>query len=168
MTYCVSIDVGVKNLGLCVFDYETARVIHWENVSLVPNGRYIPAQNVQYVRDFVAKYHDYFELACSVVIERQMRCNMRIIEAVLQTLFYDRTTIVSPRSVKAHYRLATQNYRQNKAAAVDWATNFIAHNPSAFAPGVVAQFDVTKRDDMADSLLTLMYYLDTYSNQLGS
>ena len=53
MRYIVAIDVGIKNLGLCVFDLATCKFVFWNNVSLVPNGRYLPANNVQYVRDFV-------------------------------------------------------------------------------------------------------------------
>ena len=49
MRYIVAIDVGIKNLGLCVFDLATCKFVFWNNVSLVPNGRYLPADNVQYV-----------------------------------------------------------------------------------------------------------------------
>ena len=83
MGYIVAIDVGIKNIGLCAYDPKLEKFIHWENTSIVPHGRYIPALNVQYVRDFVAT-HDYlFNNASIVLVERQMRCNMRIIEAVL-------------------------------------------------------------------------------------
>ena len=53
MRYVIAIDVGIKNLGLCVFDFTTAKFVYWDNVSLVPNGRYLPCNNVQYVRDFI-------------------------------------------------------------------------------------------------------------------
>ena len=89
MSYVISIDVGIKNLGLCVFDFRNAKVVKWCNVSLVPSGRYIPANNVQYVRDFVAKHREYLDDAFVIIIERQIRCNMRIVEAVIQSMFYD-------------------------------------------------------------------------------
>ena len=51
---------------------------------------------------------------------------------------------------------------------MDWAKEFIARNPQAFNDGLVARAfsGVKKQDDLADSLLLVMYYLDTYSNQL--
>ena len=169
MRYVIAIDVGIKNLGMCVFDFGTAKFVFWNNISLVPNGRYTPANNVQYVCDFVARYESFFKEACCVLVERQMRCNMRIVESVLQTLFYDICTIINARSVKAHYNLGTKNYRLNKQRAVQWAGEFVTHNSTAFAPGVVDPFvQNNKKDDLADSLLLVTYYLDTYSNQLSN
>lgn len=169
MRYVIAVDVGIKNLGLCVFDFVTAKFVFWDNISLVPNGRYIPANNVQYVRDFIARYQSFFQEASCVLVERQMRCNMRIVESVLQALFFDICFVINARAVKAHYNLGTKNYRQNKQRAVQWAEKFVAHNPSAFTPGVTSAFEVQqKRDDLADSLLLVTYYLDTYSNQLSS
>ena len=167
MSYIIAIDVGIKNLGLCVFDFCTNTVVLWENVCLVPNGRYLPALNVRYVRDFVQKYRKWFDHAFMVLVERQMRCNMKVIEAVLQTMFFETCIVLSARAVKAHYNLCTNNYKTNKAAAVGWARTFMASNPQVFSPSVAEQFSAAKKlDDFADSLLLVMYYLDTYSNQL--
>lgn len=166
MSYVIAIDVGIKNLGLCIFDFNTAQVVEWDNVCLVPNGRYIPANNVQYVRNFVKRFEKYFENAFQVLVERQIRCNMRIIEAIIHTLYFDECIIISARSVKMHYNLSTKNYRANKQKAVKWATAFVDKNSTAFAPLVAYTFESsTKQDDLADSLLLVMYYLDTYSNQ---
>ena len=169
MSYVVAVDVGIKNLGLCIFDFRTTKIVLWENVTLVPSGRYIPAHNVQYVRDFVRKYEQYFQNAFQVIIERQMRCNMRIIEALIQSMHFDRCIVISARSVKAHYDLSTRNYRANKQKAVQWASNFVSQNPQVFLDDIRASYRAAKKqDDLADSLLMLMYYLDTYSNQLTS
>lgn len=167
MRYVIAVDVGIKNLGLCVFDFATAKFVFWDNVTLVPNGRYMPANNVQYVRDFVERYSNFFENAAHVLIERQMRANMRIVEALLQSMFFDNCTIINARSVKAHYGLSMKNYRLNKQRAVQWADIFVSQNPDAFQNGTTAAFErLHKRDDLADSLLLVAYYLDTYSNQL--
>ena len=169
MRYIVAIDVGIKNLGLCVFDFATAKFVFWDNVSLVPNGRYLPADNVQYVRNLVARYESFFNEAAVVLVERQMRCNMRIIEAVLQTLFYEKCVVINARNVKAHYNLGTKNYRLNKQRAVEWADAFVINNNTAFNNGVATPFAIKhKKDDLADSLLLITYYLDTYSNQLST
>lgn len=168
MAYVIAIDVGIKNLGICVFDFRKSKIVVWDNVSLVPSGRYLPALNVQYVREFVRKFDSYFSDAFQVLIERQMRCNMRIIEAVIQSMFYDICTVISARAVKVHYGLSTGNYRANKQKAVVWSKRFVTANVHAFDdPDLCGAFHVqVKQDDYADSLLLLMYYLDTYSNQL--
>ena len=168
MRYVVAIDVGIKNLGLCVFDFTAAKFVYWDNVSLVPSGRYLPCQNVQYVRDFIKRFEHYFLDASHVIIERQMRCNMRIIEAVVHTMFFSKCLVINARCVKAHYGLGTKNYRQNKQKAIEWATRFVQMNEEvAFEKDVASAFrDQNKKDDLADSLLLVTYFLDTYSNQL--
>ena len=169
--YVLGIDVGIRNLGICVFDFNCAKVVVWDNVPLVPaGGRYIPANNVQYVRDFVKRFQHYFDNAFRVVIERQMRVNMRIIEALLHSQFYDVCTVISARAVKMHYGLSMQNYRANKQRAVEWADSFMSNNACAFADELdLSQYrKAGKRDDMADAMLLVMYYLDTYSTFLQS
>ena len=167
MRYAIAIDVGIKNLGMCVFDFVKGKFVFWDNISLVPGGRYIPSNNVQYVKSFVERYQCFFDEASHVLVERQMRCNMRIVEAVLQTLFFDRCVIINARSVKAHYNIGMRNYRLNKARAVQWADDFVKNNgSSAFETHALSAFATqNKRDDLADSLLLVAYYLDTYSNQ---
>lgn len=165
--YIIAIDVGIKNLGICVFDLVKGQVVYWKNESLVPpGGKYIPMLNVQYVKDFIDRHKFYFEAAAQVIVERQMRCNMRIIEALLQSTFYDRCLIISAHSVKKQYDLSTNNYRGNKLKAVEFMTAFSQRNPTVFAEGVLQALDTRKKDDLADSFLLALYYLDTYSNQL--
>jgi hypothetical protein len=167
MSYVVAIDVGVKNLGICVWDFNTAKIEHLETVSLVPHGRYIPSDNVSYVRSFISRFNTYFTDAKVVLVERQMRVNMRIIESVIQALYYEKCVVVSPRLIKMHYDLSTKSYKGNKAKAVEWAMEFVLNNPQSFAPGVIDKLSTSKKkDDMADALIMVLYYLDTYSNQL--
>ena len=169
MLYVIAIDVGVQNLGLCVFDFNSTRVVEWDNVSLVQTGRYMPSQNVLYVRSFLQRYEKYFGNANQVLIERQMRCNMRIIEAVIQALYFEKCTIISPRAVKLHYDLSTKTYKGNKKSAVLWARKFVNNNANVVSAHCVERFHkLQKQDDMADSLLLLMFYLDTYSNQMAT
>ena len=168
MALVIAIDVGIKNLGLCAYDFVTSQIVHWDNAALVQNGRYTPSQNVQYVRDFVWKHSHLFQNCHTLIIERQMRCNMRIIESVFQTLYFDRCQVMNPRSIKMHYNLSARNYRGNKQKAVAYADKFTGENPQIFTEALVEKYQKsTKKDDYADALLMVLYYLDTYSNQLN-
>ena len=92
---------------------------------------------------------------------------MRIIEAIFQSMFYERCDVISARHVKVHYDLSTKNYRANKQKAVAWAASFLTANPQAFEDAAKTAWEAKqKQDDLADSLLLVLYYLDTYSNQL--
>lgn len=162
----VAVDIGVRNLGVCAYDPVAQKVVHWENHSMV-SGRYLPKNNVAYVRDFALKHADLFANADVVLIERQMRVNMRVIEALFELLFYDKCHVVSPRSVKSHFRISTGAYAANKKLAIDRAVASIASKPEHFADECREAFDkARKKDDMADALLMVLYYLDTYSNPL--
>lgn len=165
MKYLIAIDVGIRNLGLCVFNFECSKIVFWDNVALV-KGKYMPSDNVHYVKGFVERFKPYFDEAACVLIERQMRCNMRIVESVLHSLFYENTIIINPKSIKTHYNLGTKNYKLNKEKAVEWADLFVGNNSDAFVPNCTTPFlYAKKKDDLADSLLMICYYLDTYSNQ---
>ncbi|AUD57314.1 Holliday Junction Resolvase RuvC [Pleurochrysis sp. endemic virus 2] len=167
MSYIIAIDVGLRNLGLCIFDFTTSQVVVWSKVALVHSGRYMPKNNVQYVLNFIERYDKYFTHAFAVVIERQMRCNMRIVESILQALYYDRCIIVNPRSMKVHYDISTKNYAKNKQKAVDWVQAFSSANPEIFTRGLLDEFrSYKKQDDLADALILCLYYLDTYSNHM--
>lgn len=164
--YIISVDVGIKNLGICVYDLVQHQICFWDTVALTPDGRYFPYNNVSYVHKFVDRYYEYFTQADRVLIERQMRCNMRIIEAVLHSLFYAKCLVISARDVKQHFNICMRNYKLNKQKAVEWALAFVERSPDAFAPDVLAVWQSRKkRDDLADSLLLLMYYVNSYSNQ---
>ena len=169
MRYVIAIDVGIRNLGICVYDFVTTKIIYWDNVPLM-NGKYLPLNNAVYVKEFIRRMHHFFDEAAHVIIERQMRCNMRIIEALIHSAFFDICTVINARSVKMHYDISRNDYRLNKAAAVEWASNFVKSNPCAFGANGCAAWDAKgmKKDDLADSLLLLLYYLDTYSNQLSA
>ncbi len=167
MRYAIAIDVGLRNLGMCVFDFTLSKFIYWDNCSLIQGARYTPSQNVRYVRDFIQRHQQYFDECMYLIVERQMRCNMRIIETVFHSMFYDRCYIIDPKSVKAHYNISLKNYKLNKARAVEWATDFVSSNPRAFISETpLANFtNHKKKDDLADALLLLAYFLDTYSLQ---
>ena len=168
MNYLIAIDVGFRNLGMCVYSFEDNRVIYWRNCALM-SGRYQPKDTVRYVVEFVARHKQFFDGARTVLIERQMRPAMRIIEAAFETLFYGRAVVLCPRSVKNHWKLCSKNYSENKRKAVAWAGDFVEENIDTFdSEPYLCWKSAKKRDDMADALLTLMFYLDTYSNQLGS
>ena len=171
MTYLICIDVGVKNLGLCILNLHTKQIEKWQRVSLYENSKYLPCQNVAYCHQFVSNYESYFSNATAVVIEKQIRANMRIIESVLHALFYDKTTILHARLVKMHYGLCMKNYRLNKQAAVDFVQAAMDNNnphTENFKYGLDAWREQwnkeNKKDDLADSMLLAMYYTDTYSN----
>lgn len=163
--YIITIDVGIKNLGYTIFDCEKCCLVKWNVASLVDQDTYVPSKNVMYVRRFVEEHSEYFAKAIKIVIERQIRTNMRIIEAAFETMFYDKVLIITAKSVKMHFGTSTKNYRNNKKKAVE----FVQTGMDLSAPWVCYLQGCTdvwqmrsKQDDLADALMLLLYYIETY------
>ena len=163
--YLIAIDVGIKNLAFVVYNYKTKEVDLWENTTICGDDKYMPYNNVEYMFDWVCKYQHYFDHAIKVINERQMRANMRIIESILHTMFYPICTVISARDVKVHFDLSTRNYRLNKKAAVDFITEQlpgdIVKNHEHCKSWLGTQ---TKKDDLADAMLLLLYFVKTTHN----
>ena len=161
MRCIIAIDVGVRNLGFCVYDLDTQAVVDWRNVALCETVLYTPGDNVSLVMHFVQRNKHWFENCAKLIIEKQIRCNMRIIEAVFHTLFYDRCIVVHAKNVKLHFGTSTGNYKDNKRRAVDYVT---ANLPTLAASESCAETwrESSKKDDLADALLLVHYFLRTH------
>lgn len=150
-----AVDVGIRNLAFCVTD--AGRLVAWQNVGLADD--YKPSENVRYVMQFCKEHQDLLESSDMLVIERQMRVNMRIIESVLHALYYDKCTVVHARTVKARFGLCKRNYRQNKLAAVECVEAMLGPRRGD-CPLVDAFFHARKKDDLADCYLMSIFFSD--------
>ena len=163
MSYIIAIDVGIKNLGFVVYDCDDCCVCEWLRVDITNGTKYVPSQNVTYIHDFVKQHADYFAKAHIVLVERQMRVNMRIIESVFQTLFYDNCLVVQAQLVKMHFSISCRDYKQNKKRAVEYLT-CIWEDIKTEIPNLdtwALSWNASKKsDDLADSLLMMLFRLD--------
>lgn len=167
MKLVVGIDVGIKNLAFCALsagDDGRFEIKEWANEHLT-EGNYLPLKNVEYIRAFVQRHAALLAEADLVVVERQMRVNMRIIEAVLHALFFAKCVVVQARTVKAYYGLCMRNYRLNKQAAVEHVTKLLQQADSSWLPC----FEVMrKKDDLADAFLMAHYFSSNGQCSTGS
>ena len=150
----LAIDVGIKNLALCAMDTADG-LVHWANEAL-SGSTYQPMHNVQYVHEFIARNASLFERANEIVIEKQMRVNMRIIEAVIQSRFYDKCKVVHARTIKTAFGLGRGNYALNKKASVDYVHQ---HLELFGQPKWQSHFArAKKRDDLADAYIMALFF----------
>jgi hypothetical protein len=145
----VVIDVGIKNLSYCAL--RDGEIVEWANVSLV-EGSYRPSDSVHYVKRFTEAHAELLEAAELIVVEKQMRANMRIIESVLHALYYAKCKAVHARSVKARFGLSRPSYRLNKRAAVYWVLDNL-HDADWF----LRFQESPKKDDLADSYVMALF-----------
>jgi hypothetical protein len=156
----VAIDVGIRNIAHCAME-GAGDVRAWANEALC-DGAYAPADTVKHVMAFVERHRKLLNEADKIVIERQMRVNMRVVEAVLHALFYDKCTVVHARTVKQRYGLCKRNYRLNKEAAVRFVETLLAERPAC---PWTAHFDRSrKQDDLADAYIMALFFSEQRSS----
>ena len=66
----LAIDVGIKNLALCLMSTELG-VVHWANEALSDRA-YQPMHNVQFVHEFIERNATLFAMADQVIVEKQI------------------------------------------------------------------------------------------------
>lgn len=157
MVRLLSIDVGIKNLAMCLIDSETKKIIQWEVDGVPPLSDEGLFENLNIHLNERTWVLD----ADTVLIERQPDKNKLIksVEHFLHayfiihgkhTLLYDAKhkipDIVGPGKVK---------YRQRKNASIERCRKFIVE----YNPDRVRFFDShTKKDDLADTVMQALSY----------
>tara|TARA_B100000795_G_scaffold261632_1_gene238605 strand:- start:4302 stop:4685 length:384 start_codon:yes stop_codon:yes gene_type:complete len=118
---------------------------------------------VECVARFLKKHSAYFEDAVGVIIEKQMRQPMKGVQWLLAIQNPETAIVVRPQDIKRQYHISMGQYEANKKAACAWAQQYLSEQPQFFSPDCVQAFHKeTKQDDMADALLLVRYFLDTY------
>jgi len=152
----LAIDPGLKNLGWAVYDSSKSCFLSFGRYNLLKgHPKKMHTKYAFLVKSFVDASRDVFEAADKICIEIQMTAKFKVIATAFQCFFWDRAELVSPRSVRCHFKISTGNYAKNKKAS-------IAIVPTLEIPLKNKQwfhsFDKSKRDDVADAMLLALYW----------
>lgn len=175
----LSIDVGVRNLGLCLLDAPDT-ILRWSLVSI--NGKPVDAHRVF---DELTKAIDGWEEPDVVVVERQpgksvvMSRVQNFCEMIGVSFLKKRTELMEPKT-KLYWASGTPwwpptirlegkkkwTYRERKGAAITCAANFVRDRAPQWS---CTFFSSAKRDDLADCLLQgLTFAAAEHTRQTGS
>ena len=154
----VAIDPGIKNLGWSVYDSSKNIFLSFGRYNLLKDQpKNMHTKYAFLVKSFVESCKDVFEAADKICIEIQMVAKFKVIATAFQCFFWDRSELVSPRSVRCHFKISTGNYTKNKKAS-------IAIVPKLDIPLKNKRwfntFDKKKRDDVADAMLIALYWAE--------
>lgn len=169
----LSIDVGVVNMGLCLFDSDRCEIIRATSVGLVEKRSEIKSdieyiQRIRYLFQHSECGKQYFDPAEVVIIERQMKREMIIIQHIIATISEvigkRHVEFITPLSVKRWFRKFVNvhdekkrvksgrrgvNHKLNKKESIyAFSVLFPEYNTS----------DTKKKDDIADASLQAMYW----------
>lgn len=163
------IDIGIKNLAVCVFDCNTRRIMHWENYSVAATTPYKMCQNLVSTLDDV--HFEEFGVE-KVMIEKQPPRGARAMQEISQWVYcYFAIRGLDAVFVNARTKFnhalgrelrellllrvprVDEDYRARKRLAVRVACEFLARNASQ-NEGAKRMFEsMRKKDDLADSLM---------------
>lgn len=165
----IAVDIGIRNMGFVVYDPGQKQLLEWKRVDLCDGAVYAPYKNVAMVHNFIDKHANYFANCQMVLVERQMRVNMRILEAVFESRFFEKCRIIQAQAVKVHFSTCCRDYKKNKKRAVEWLglhwnSHMIQSSMVNFNDYALAWSREPKKDDLADSMLMMLYFINTYSD----
>lgn len=169
----LSIDVGIKNLGVCIYERDEKKIIYWD-VLVLTNKGYASARDVKQLFDKM------LESVCVdfVIVEKQPSRNvrMRVIEHMI--LMYWTMKDVVNISYSSKHKLSEQvgefkgkkNYRERKKISIQIVSEMMKTDPYG------TFFEQSrKKDDLSDSYLQALSYLgvkipvmDRYGNKYSS
>ena len=155
----LSIDVGIRNLGMCLIEPSTKKILHWDATGIPPehsDGLYMCLLNHMRARPWV------LENTSKVIIEKQPDKNktMKSVEHFLHSYF-----ICNDKSVQiydARYKIpdvvgpGRAMYLKRKKASVDRCSEFLQ---STHQDEWYTWFSKQKKkDDLADSVMQALSY----------
>ena len=154
-----SIDIGIRNIGLCQYDSETRAVTYVELLDLL----YVPGTSkrlqlndhsvVFLVRRAVEARLEMFKQCDIVAIEKQMTRKMVLIQLAFECILDPYTCVfqISPRSVKSMFKTSRGNHSGNKKAAIAHLYSLLDES------GIEKVSQFRKKDDVADAILQAIY-----------
>lgn len=139
-----SVDIGTKNLGYAIWD---SSIVDFGVVDLTQFKK---------GKDYAAMAKalcdtGIFDECDTILIERQMQARMKVLATALRCFFWDKAVLIAPQSVKRHFKSGTKKHSTNKKKAVDIVAPFIKDLDKFKA--------LRKKDDVADAILQVLYYV---------
>lgn len=157
--FMLSIDVGIKNLAMCLIDPVTKKIHQWEVAG-------IPPQSSDGIFRSMKKHMDERPWACestTVLIEKQPDKNRTIksVEHFLHTYFlcHDKDVVIwdARHKVPDVAGPGRAKYLERKKTSIERCRTFI----ECTNPEWVARFDGhKKKDDLADTCMQALSYID--------
>jgi hypothetical protein len=158
----LSIDVGIRNLGMCLIDPSTKKIHHWDASGIPPqhsDGLFISLRNHLRDRPWVLE-------SSKVLIEKQPDKNrtMKSVENFLNAYF-----ICNDKDVQlydAKYKIpdvvgpGREMYLKRKKESVIRCTEFIQETNPDLYNWFISQ---KKKDDLADTVMQALSYIDSPS-----
>jgi hypothetical protein len=154
----LSIDVGIINLGMCLYDQSTKKILNWSAQGVPPkhsDGLFVS------LRDHLRKCDTWALQADKVLIEKQPDKNkvMKSVEHFINAYYL--CSNLDVQLWDARHKIpdvvgpGKEMYRKRKSTSVNRTLDFIKENSPEWTEWFSKQ---TKKDDLADALMQALSY----------
>ena len=173
--YILSIDIGVKNLGLALLstslDYKTKQVIYIEHVDITSFLHLSPKDEQKCHLHHTKTYTDYlehlfyinfelFKLANWILIERQPPQGYVVVEQLIFSKYRDKSVLISPNSMHKWMGWKDIGYEQRKQQSVKFAYSLLKRKD------LKTYFtNLDRNHDIADAICLGMYWISLQKQQ---
>ena len=149
----LSIDVGTRNMGWARWVDGKVTDVGVLDLNCFGGGTDY-ALKVKCLND-----SGFFSEVDTILVEVQMRSCMKTIANTIRCFHWEKTIRIAPQCVRRHFRTVTRKHRTNKKAHV-------ALLESMPLSKLIRQRIAShrKKDDIADAVVQLMYYVNTSVN----
>lgn len=148
----LSIDIGIKNFGVCVYDKENNCMKYLDNINFFP---YNADKLILFMNDLIEQYK-----ITETIVEKQLPQNYKacLVAAHLEIYFKLKLPDCNLKFQSSKLKgLGKQpNYQERKNSSVKKACEFLKKEKQS---DFYTRFqDAKKKDDMADAICQLMHY----------
>lgn len=171
-----SIDPGIVNVGVALYDYASKKVVFSGKLTLAPSlkamaseAEIVPRVFKLFFDDKNSPYKKMINNAKIVLIENQMKRKMLLVQHSIASFCFAGNMeykMVDPRSIKSHFDIGSYARKKAGTTVKGNKNNHGANKKMAIAkikeicPGIFTNVSVTKQDDMADALLQAIWHGD--------
>jgi len=170
-----SVDIGLTNFGMTKIDTRSLRILHAVHLSIKEFGGFFGKKNpgvkniVEIMHDIVETYPSFFRDTDMLIVEAQMRSNMKIICTALLSSFRKfgkPIDIVSAHFAHLHFRTPSEKlkhmsltksrrYTANKKLSVNTFKKYMRKLDDIFFSRAFG-----KNDHIADAYCQAVYYVE--------
>jgi hypothetical protein len=168
--YIISIDIGVRNLGVCLLalypSYKLHEVVWIKHVDLTvfthEDGDekncslYHTKTYCDYLAHFFHTYKDLFSIATTVLIERQPLNGYVVVEQLIFSQYRDKAVLISPNSLHAFMGWQNYDYEKRKHASEAVLRKWLEQGTRPYLIDEWKSFP--RQHDIADALCIALYY----------
>lgn len=171
LTYIVSVDIGVKNLGICLSSasgMELKEIIWFDLIDITDFGhlkqdecelKYHSKTYSDYMEHVFYYHEELFKIAEYILLERQPPMGYTVVEQLIFSKFRSRAILISPNSIHSYFGWTREklDYEKRKEYSVKLAELYINQQQRTYLLDKFRSYE--RRHDISDAICITIFFL---------